>query len=655
LIGPIDMNTAATLGLYDPVSPEVTSIVLNLNRISLTATCLRSLWAKTTGRRYEIIVVDNGSDPDEFHLLERIYGDFRLVRLPINRFFGEGNNIGVQASRGKYLVFLNNDAFVTENWLEPLIDALEREPQAGGAGPKFLYPEGRVQEAGAFVRSDGVVIQRGKRHELAASDLNHTTIVDYCSAACFATTRELFDRVGGFDGNFEPAYYEDTDLCFKIASLGRFIYYCHHSVVHHVENATAASLIAKLGLNRTVEINQAKFNARWGSYLKARVADANAPMPQPAPPRSRQVPARLSTAPIAVFHTRFDLAPGGGERYLLTAAAALRGTHRVYVATGAPYSEYRLDFLARELSLDLDGISLTTYDELWKLGAVDIFVHLGNMQLPFVPPRGRRNFHICQFPFPTDLVHNAALWNNFEGYDSVIVYSRFVQEAYVARLNAFRFEADIRVLAPPVPLPEATTFVRKQRDPLQIVSIGRFFVGHHNKRHDVMIDAMRQLTDKDVDAELHLIGSIPPHPEHLEHFATLNRIAGDLPVRFHPNAPPEQVRDLLTRASIYWHATGFEIDPRLRPDVCEHFGISIVEAMAYGCIPLVVANGGPVEFVREGDTGFRYDTIGELITKTRHLAADQPALASISQRARAEAQKFGEAVFVQRLRDLVTG
>jgi glycosyltransferase involved in cell wall biosynthesis len=132
-------------------------------------------------------------------------------------------------------------------------------------------------------------------------------------------------------------------------------------------------------------------------------------------------------------------------------------------------------------------------------------------------------------------------------------------------------------------------------------------------------------------------------------------MADDLPIRFHPNAPPEQVRDLLMRASVYWHAAGFAIDPRLRPDVCEHFGISIVEAMAHGCVPFVVANGGPVEFVREGDTGFHYDTIDELVSKTQQLAADQPARASVSQRACAEAQQFGEAIFAQRVRDLVTG
>jgi glycosyltransferase involved in cell wall biosynthesis len=163
------------------------------------------------------------------------------------------------------------------------------------------------------------------------------------------------------------------------------------------------------------------------------------------------------------------------------------------------------------------------------------------------------------------------------------------------------------------------------------------------------------LTAQGVDAELHLIGSIPPHPVHLEHFAALRRVANGLPIRFHPNAPPEHVRDLLMRASFYWHATGYQIDPRLRPDVCEHFGISIAEAMAHGCIPLVVANGGPVEFVREGDTGFHYDTIVELVSKTRDLASDQPTVASLSQRARAEAQQFSEAIFAQRVRDLMTG
>jgi GT2 family glycosyltransferase/glycosyltransferase involved in cell wall biosynthesis len=649
------MNAAATIGLYDATSPEVSIIILNLNKSNLTATCLRKLWAMTTGRRYEIIVVDNGSDPDEFHLLERIYGDFQLVRLPVNRYFGEGNNIGVEASRGKYIVFLNNDAFVTENWLEPLIDTLEHEPQAGGAGPKFLYMDGRLQEAGAFVRDDGIVIQRGKLHEIDADDLDHTTIVDYCSAACFATTRELFDRVGGFDGNFEPAYYEDTDLCFKIASLDRFIYYCHRSVVYHMENATTASLRARLGLSGTVEINRAKFNARWGNYLKARIDDADAPMPAVPAVRSRQVPAFRSTAPIAVFYTPYELIPGVGERYLLTAAEGLSQSYRVYIATDAPYSGHRLDFLARELSLSLDGVSLITLGELRRLGSIDVFVHLGSHVFPVVPPQGRRNFHVCQFPLPSNSPHTTQLWNNLGGYEGIIVYSRFAYDALISELNVFRHDVNVHILPPPVPIPRSTSSPNHHDGRLQIVNIGRFFTGGHNKRHDVLIEATRQLTAQGVDAELHLIGSIHPDPQHLHHFNILNRMAEGLPIQFHADASPEKVHDLLTRASIYWHATGFEVDARIRPDRCEHFGISIIQAMAHGCVPFVVANGGPVEFVRDGETGFRYETITELVAKTRHFLAYQAALAEISPRARAEAQKFGEAVFVERLRDLVTG
>src|SRR4030095_2047258 len=113
-------------------------------------------------------------------------------------------------------------------------------------------------------------------------------------AACSAPRGNVFERCGGFEGNFEPAYYEDTDLCLKISSLGRFIYYCHRSVVHHMENATTIPLAAKLGLHRTVEINRAKFTARWGEYLKARIYDADAPMPPVSRARSRQIPGRLS-------------------------------------------------------------------------------------------------------------------------------------------------------------------------------------------------------------------------------------------------------------------------------------------------------------------------------------------------------------------------
>ena len=144
---------------YDPIEPEVSIIILNLEKAELTKKCLEYISSHTCGRRYEVVVVDNGSSPEDFRKLAELEGNFHLVRLSANRFFGEGNNIGAERSKGKYLVFLNNDAFVTAGWLSPLIDLLERDDSLGGVGPRFLYPDGRLQEAGAFIDENGVAVQ----------------------------------------------------------------------------------------------------------------------------------------------------------------------------------------------------------------------------------------------------------------------------------------------------------------------------------------------------------------------------------------------------------------------------------------------------------------------------------------------------------------
>jgi glycosyltransferase involved in cell wall biosynthesis len=147
---------------------------------------------------------------------------------------------------------------------------------------------------------------------------------------------------------------------------------------------------------------------------------------------------------------------------------------------------------------------------------------------------------------------------------------------------------------------------------------------------------------------LHFIGTV--HVGHLDHYYNLQRKAEGLPIKFHANAGPDVLSDLLSRAIIYWHATGFEIDPNVSPEKCEHFGISVLEAMAAGCVPLVVSNGGPTEFVREKETGFQYSTIEELVSKTKQILEDPLGLAAISAAAVGEAQRFSEAVFIEKWR-----
>lgn len=635
---------------YDGTHPEVSIIILNYDKAALTIKCLNHLNKNTVGRRYEVIVVDNGSNPSDFSLLAEMADNFQLIRLPINRYFGEGNNIGVEASRGKYIVFLNNDAFVTENWLVPLIDTLEYGFAAGGAGPKFLYPDGRVQEAGAFVGGDGVAIQRGKFYEIEPSSAADPEIVDYCSAACFATTREIFDKVSGFDAIYEPAYYEDSDLCLKIASLDLFVYYCPKSIVHHIESATTSTSKQQLGLENIVETNRAKFLSRWGSYLNARDSNEAAILSQLAPARQRARASSVrSTAPVAVFYTPYDIIPGGGERYMLTAASGLIDTHRVFVASEARYSQYRLDHMARELSLDLTSVSLVTRAELPHLKPIDVFFHLDNHYVPSIPPQGRRNYLMCQFPFPISHDELSARWSNLLGYEYILVNSLFSRDVLIAKLNAFRFNPEIEVLSPPVPLSlSPTTEFPGFSDPVVILNIGRFFAGGHNKRHDVLIQAAKELWETGRKIELHLVGALHTQPQHTEHYLSLRRRAEGLPIEFHANASSSEVHRWLSRAALYWHATGFDVDPRVSPERCEHFGISVVEAMSAGCVPFVVANGGPPEFVREGETGFHYSTVDELVTKTQRLLCEPTQWMQIATAAVKEAQLFSEGIFKQR-------
>jgi glycosyltransferase involved in cell wall biosynthesis len=330
-------------------------------------------------------------------------------------------------------------------------------------------------------------------------------------------------------------------------------------------------------------------------------------------------------------------------------------SHRVYIATESPYSEYRLDYLARELSINLSGILVTTIENIASLGLIDIFVHFGNHYLPLLSPQGRRNLHVCRFPFPADDEYVAKTWENLTGYDRIVVCSSFAEEALRTRLSPFQPDVKVLMVPPPVPIPPASRTAKIfDKNKLRVVSVGRFFAGEHNKRHDVLITAVRRIIGLGVDAELDLAGSLHPDSVHIDHYNCLLREANGLPIRFHTNASPEAVRRLFQDADFYWHAAGFDVDPQLYPEQCEHFGISVLEAMAFGCVPLVVANGGPAQVVRDGESGFHYRTLEELVDKTCALRSDAAQMRTVSERARQEARRYDEAIFMAEWRKLAT-
>src|SRR5207253_5099481 len=117
--------------------------------------CLRSLLREVDLKETEVIVVNNGSTDETKQVLSHFDGYIRLVNLDANIGCVGDNNEGARHARGKYLVFLNNDTVALPGWLEPLVETAEGDPGVGAVGSMFIYPDGRLQEAGGIVWKTG--------------------------------------------------------------------------------------------------------------------------------------------------------------------------------------------------------------------------------------------------------------------------------------------------------------------------------------------------------------------------------------------------------------------------------------------------------------------------------------------------------------------
>lgn len=633
---------------YDGQQPEVSLIVLNFNKPNLTLACLDSLWEHTQGYRYEIVLVDNGSETKNFLQLMPAQAGARIVRLEVNRFFGEGNNLGFEASRGRYIVFLNNDITTTPGWLPPLIRRLTDDPGIGAAGPKMVSPDNRLQEAGAEIRADGSDNRFGRGGDPDDPAYGTQRDVMYVSAAALAMRRETFEQVLGFDLCYEPAYYEDCDLCLKIQQMGLRVTYCPDSCIVHHENATTGDFAAQLKLNSLIPLNRERFLARWRPILTGEAHSVAGLIPPPAGElRDRDLPSVL-------LYTPYNLVPGGGERYLLTIAAGLAQVANVTLATQHPFSRLRLRTMGRELSLDLDGVRIMTLAQATESSPYDGTIVMGNEALPAIAGLGKRNIFLCQFPFPTPQGVLNDRRRYADDYEEVVVYSPFVQRHYARALQELdRPLPKITIVSPPAVLAPARPEADKK--PI-ILGVGRFFTGGHAKRQDLMIEAFRTLAALHPETELHLAGTLPAESTFRAYFTELQHKAEGLQVFFHPNVSPQRLAQLYSDASIYWHLAGYGVDEAIEPHRCEHFGITVVEAMSAGCIPLVVNRGGPPETVENNVTGYVFETLDELVeisARILSLPADDAGIMAMRRAAIAASNRFRPDHFIGEFRTLM--
>jgi GT2 family glycosyltransferase/glycosyltransferase involved in cell wall biosynthesis len=245
---------------------EASIIIPVFNHFQFTHACLASLQEVEEQVAFEVIVVDDCSTDQTGELVSRIPGVVYL-RNETNAGFIASCNRGSEKAHGNYVVFLNNDTIVTKGWLKALLDTFIDDPSAGVVGSKLVYADGRLQEAGGIIWRDGSGWNYGKFDDPQKPEYNYLREVDYCSAAAVMIPRVLFESVGGFDTRYAPAYYEDTDLSFKVRDQGYRVLYQPRSEVIHYEGATGGTDLSA-GIKKHQEINRSVFAEAWAAELR---------------------------------------------------------------------------------------------------------------------------------------------------------------------------------------------------------------------------------------------------------------------------------------------------------------------------------------------------------------------------------------------------
>jgi GT2 family glycosyltransferase len=249
-------------------NPRISIIIPAMNKWAYTYCCLKFISRLEDLVSFEVIIVDNGSTDQTKEMLALVT-DISVIRNENNVGFVEACNMGVRASRGEYILFLNNDAMIVNGSLDNMVALMDGDRTIGAVGAKLVYPDGKLQEAGGIIWNDRVHIglNYGKFENPWAYEYNYVREVDYCSGACLLVRKELFVRVGLFDAEFAPAYFEDTNLAFALRSIGYRTLYQPKAIAFHFEGVTAGTDVRK-GMKQYQEINQKKFCDRWQQVLK---------------------------------------------------------------------------------------------------------------------------------------------------------------------------------------------------------------------------------------------------------------------------------------------------------------------------------------------------------------------------------------------------
>lgn len=340
----------------------------------------------------------------------------------------------------------------------------------------------------------------------------------------------------------------------------------------------------------------------------------------------------------------------GGEKYIFTAASCLSKEHDVTIFWNDPTiiqkasEKFNLDLGKVNCSENIFTARTSIYKRFVKTLKYDRIFFLSDGSIPIV---GSKKL-LIHFQFPVEWVNTNSFIFLFKKsrISKIICNSQFTKQ-FIDR----KFSTNSFVLYPPV---DTSDHVSTKKENL-VLTVGRFSMLSNKtdfKKLGVMVRAFKEFKKKRLKGwKMAIVTSVRPDQE--EEFLSFEKSIKSRYIKIYKNINYHEIMQLYGKSKVYWHAAGFSENLTIHPERAEHFGISTVEAMSFGTVPVVINAGGQSEIVRDKDNGFLWEKVDELIEKTHLLAVDKDLYQQLSERAVESSQRFSKERFCEELTHLI--
>lgn len=339
---------------------------------------------------------------------------------------------------------------------------------------------------------------------------------------------------------------------------------------------------------------------------------------------------------------------GGGEKYMMSIAECFAKSHKVTIFWD---NKKDIEILKKRFLLDLSGVtiqrnifvpSVSFFERLLITRNFDAIYILSDGSIPLVSTK-----LFVHFQQPLQHIKSISAKTRFKlsRINAVFCNSKFTK-SFIDKT----FHINSKVIYPPISLyPEDT---KKENI---ILNVGRLRVksvtADEYKKQSFMIEVFKEMINNRIE-NWKFVLAVSVRDSERAIFERLKKKAEGFPISFVVNKNNKELWDLYNKSKIYWHASGYGENLQSHPEYAEHFGISTVEAMGAGAVPVVINAGGQKEIVDHSKNGFLWDEPQDLFKKTKLLIEDVNLWSRMAKEAQKRAMEFSKANFCKKIKDL---